>query len=65
LIDDQAGRHEAVRRDLPIQGTLGVLATAAQRGLINLREAIERLQRTNFRMHPALLKAIFERHGRS
>ncbi len=63
LIDDQPGRREAARRDLPIQGTLGVLATAAKHGLISLPEAIEALQRTNFRMHPLLLRAILERHA--
>src|SRR5437867_1325017 len=33
LIDDWAGRSEAERRHLTIQGTLGVLGLAAQQGL--------------------------------
>ena len=36
LIDDRQGRREAKRRNLRVIGTLGVLAEAAAKGLIDL-----------------------------
>ena len=42
LMDDAAGRAEAKRRRLRVTGTLGVLRTAAERGLVNVPETIAR-----------------------
>ena len=44
IMDDYDGRKEAVRRSLRVIGTLRVLDEAADRGLINLPEAVRRLQ---------------------
>ena len=41
IIDDRHGRQEAARQHLPVIGTLRVLDEAAERGLINLPDAIE------------------------
>lgn len=62
LIDDRAGRREAERRLVPVQGTLGVLALAARHGFIDLPVAIARLRQTNLRADERLLRLILERH---
>ncbi len=48
LIDDWAGRVEAERRHLKITGTLGVLAEAHKRNLVDFESALARLALTNF-----------------
>ena len=58
LLDEANGRREARRRGIALTGAIGVLDRAASRGLIDLTEAIDRLQRTNFRVSPRLLKAV-------
>lgn len=58
LIDDAAGRAEANRRGIPNTGTLGVLRTAAVRGLLDLPTALARLAGTNFRVSSSLLDAL-------
>lgn len=55
LIDDAAGRAEAVRRGIQTLGTLGILQQAAQGGLVDLPLALKRLVETNFRVSRALL----------
>jgi predicted nucleic acid-binding protein len=61
LIDEAAGRAEAKRRNLRVTGTLGVLRTAAERGLIDVPEVIVRLKATSFYADEALLKSAFDR----
>ncbi len=61
LMDDAAGRAEAKRRSLRVTGTLGVLRTAAERGLVNVPELVARLKATNFYADEALLKSAFGR----
>lgn len=61
LIDDKDGRLEAARRNLLVVGTLGVLDKAAERGLLDLPEALSRLQQTSFRAAPLLLKSLLEK----
>jgi predicted nucleic acid-binding protein len=61
LIDDRAGRREAQRRRLPIQGTLGLIDLAARHGFIDLPAAIERLRQTNFRADENLVQLILDR----
>jgi len=43
IIDEVRGRREAERRQIPFPGTLGVLAAGAERGLLDLRSAVDRL----------------------
>ena len=47
-IDELRGRREARRRHLSLTGTLGVLAAAGERGLLDLRSSVDRLRQTNF-----------------
>jgi predicted nucleic acid-binding protein len=60
VIDDQAGRREARRWNLTVTGTLGVLRTAAFRGLVQFRDALARLQQTNFYISADLLQQLLD-----
>jgi predicted nucleic acid-binding protein len=62
LLAEREARAVARQRGLRVAGTLGVLEAAAERGLIDLPAAVERLRRTNVRLSPALLKAFLERN---
>lgn len=58
LMDEQAGRQEAVRRGLRVAGTLSVLDEAEQAGLINFDVAVSELQTTSFRVSQAVLAEV-------
>jgi predicted nucleic acid-binding protein len=59
LVDDARGRAEARRRDLTVIGTLGVLRTAAERGLIDVPDVVARLRTTSFFVDDALIDELF------
>jgi len=61
LMDEGKGRREALRRNLRITGTLGVLNDAASRGWVDLPSAFERLRQTTFRASPSLLQSFLDR----
>ena len=61
IIDDHDGRQAAVRRKVRVMGTLRVLDEAAARGLINVSEAIKRLQETTFYVAPTLFRWLIDR----
>jgi predicted nucleic acid-binding protein len=65
LIDDRDGRQEAIRRRLPVLGTLRVLADAAEEKLINLPDALGRLRQTSFRASEELFEWLLSRERRS
>ncbi len=60
IIDERLGRRVASDRGIPIIGTLGILDDAASQGLIELADAIERLQQTNFRISRRLIRTLLE-----
>jgi predicted nucleic acid-binding protein len=60
LMDDKDGRRKAAHRQVVIIGTLGVLDRAAERGLLDLTEAITRLQMTTFRAPKDVIEAMLE-----
>lgn len=62
LIDDISGRREAARHCLHVIGTVALLEKAAQRGLMNFRHALQRLEQTNFRLAPAIRDEFFRRN---
>lgn len=64
LIDDLAGRQEAVRRGLRVAGTLSVLDDADKAGLVNFDEAIAQLRKTTFRVSEAIVSEIMQRRSR-
>jgi predicted nucleic acid-binding protein len=61
LIDDADGREAAERHALAATGTLGILESAAIHGLINLPDALARLQATTFRARAELFQALLAR----
>lgn len=58
LIDDRKGARVAASLGFEITGTLGVLDLAARRGLVDLREAIDRLGQTNFRYRKGIVERL-------
>jgi predicted nucleic acid-binding protein len=58
LIDESAGRSVADKLGVANTGTLGVLVEAAAEGLIDLRDALEKLRRTNFRVSESLIEKL-------
>jgi predicted nucleic acid-binding protein len=58
LIDDFAGRAEAERLNLQVTGTLGVLAEAHRKHLLNFDEAVTRLTNTTFYLSPRVVARV-------
>lgn len=63
LIDDKAGRQEAIRRGLRVAGTLSVLDDADQAGLVTFDVAVGELRKTSFRVSPAVLSEIMRKRS--
>jgi predicted nucleic acid-binding protein len=63
LIDDRKGATAALNKGFEVTGTLGVLDLAADRGLVDLVDVLDRLKRTNFRYPQGLLDALLKKHG--
>jgi predicted nucleic acid-binding protein len=64
LMDDSVGRSEAARLGLRTTGTLGVIRAAAQKRMLDLEPALERLSQTNFYL-PARLAAFLRAEARA
>jgi predicted nucleic acid-binding protein len=64
LMDDREGVIAARREGFAVTGTLGVLGLAAERGLIKLADAFERLKGTNFRYRQEIMDRLLERPPR-
>ena len=62
LIDEADGRQQAERLHLEVRGTLAILEHGAHLGKTNLREALSKLEQTNFRMSPAVRAALLKRN---
>lgn len=63
LIDEQAGRQEALRRGLRVAGTLSVLDEADQAGLVIFDDAVAELRKTSFRLSQAVLSEIRQKRS--
>ena len=61
LIDDRLARRVAVERGLLITGTVGILELAAERGLLNLPDTLQKLLQTNFRIDAEVIRLALER----
>jgi predicted nucleic acid-binding protein len=58
LLDERKGRQAARERGLRVSGTLGLIRLAADQGLVTLTDALERLEKTNFRATPKLFNSL-------
>lgn len=64
LIDERKGVGVARARGLRVTGTLGLLEMAAQKGLVDFVEAVERLKNTSFRSPAAVVEEMIQKHRR-
>ena len=60
LVDDLKARRAAQRLKLPITGTIGVLKTGIERGLVDRKTAADRLRATDFSVSDELLNELLE-----
>jgi predicted nucleic acid-binding protein len=62
LIDDRKGATVALQKGFQITGTLGVLTRSAQRGLLDLADALARLKLTNFHYRQELFDDVLKKY---
>jgi predicted nucleic acid-binding protein len=62
LMDDRKGVRAAERNGLRVTGTIGVLDVAAEHKLVDFAQAIQKLERTNFRLPANLLNVLLTKH---
>jgi predicted nucleic acid-binding protein len=55
IIDEKRGREAAAERHLRVIGTVGILEAAAERGLLDLEQAFEKVKQTDFWVRPKFL----------
>ena len=55
LIDEVLGRKAAAARSIRFTGTIGILEQAADKGLLDLKDAFERIKKTDFWISHELL----------
>ena len=60
LMDDEEGVIAARGKGLQVTGTPGVLSRAAQRRLLDLADAFDRVKRTNFRFRQDIMDKFLE-----
>ncbi len=60
LVDDKQARQAALALHLSITGTIGVLDQAARRNLVDLRNVIDELQKTNFHISEDLIRELLK-----
>ncbi len=64
IIDERKGRKIAEDLGVDIIGSLGVLVKAKERGVINeVREILELIDRTDFRISPSVRDAVLRQSG--
>jgi len=59
-MDDEEGVIAARGKGLQVTGTLGVLSRAAQRRLLDLADAFDRVKRTTFRFRQDIMDKFLE-----
>lgn len=64
LYRKRKGRSVARSRGLAITGLLGILDSAAANGLLDFPSAIAKLQTTNFRVSPQLIRSLLQQYQR-
>jgi predicted nucleic acid-binding protein len=63
LIDERKGTNVALDKGFVVAGTLGVLALAARRGLVDLADSFARLKRTNFRYRQEIMDVLLKQNA--
>lgn len=63
LMDERAGRREAVRLGLRSTGTIGILHAADQRGMLDFHTALQRLRATTFYLPELTTRQITTRRA--
>jgi predicted nucleic acid-binding protein len=58
LIDERKGTNAALGKGFDVTGTLGVLALAGRRGLVDLADSFAKLKRTNFRYRQKIMDEL-------
>lgn len=61
LMDERSGREAALKRNLPVVGTLGILERAAENGLLDFTETIQDLKANGFFIASALERDFLKR----
>ena len=64
LMDDRRGVLAALQRGLTVTGTMGLLASGAKHGIVDLADAFDRLKRTNFRYRQETMDVLLNEAGR-
>lgn len=63
IMDEKAGRRIALRRGVPVIGTLGVLEKADAEGMLgDFSSLLDRLEETSFYIRAELREALLRRH---
>lgn len=64
LIDERNGREVALRRNLPVVGTLGILERAADKGLIEFGRILFKIKASGFYISKPLEQMFLERSSK-
>lgn len=64
-MDDRRGVMAALQSGLIVTGTMGLLARAAKRGILDLADAFDKLKRTNFRYRQEIMDTLLKEVGGS
>ncbi len=62
LMDETLGRKIAVKNNVAVKGTLGILEEAANRGLVNLSEAVQKLRTTGIFLSDEIVEGVLKRY---
>ena len=62
LMDETLGRKVAVKNNVAVKGTLGILEEAAHRGLVDLSEAVHKLRTTGIFLSDEIVEGALKRH---
>lgn len=63
LMDEAEGRQMAEMFHLEVRGTLGILERGARLGRVDFRDALNKLEQTNFRISNAVRTAFLKRNS--
>jgi predicted nucleic acid-binding protein len=62
IMDEKRGRKVSQALGLHITGAAGLLCDAARVGLLDFEDAFRRLTQTRFRLSPAIVETLRQRH---